>query len=424
MRASLRAAVWFTSPVPRPGALRVPSLVTSTGPAPRRGPDLGEPLAVRDAALAWDARGLLTYAGPAGGLPPGGPEPEETGGVAVPGFVDCHTHLPFAGWRADEWEARLSGRTYRDQHGEGGIGRSARMLAQASDEEVLAFSRELVAEMAATGTTAVEFKTGYGLSVEAELRQARLARRLSDEADAVRPVTLLACHAVPSGIDREAWVRAACEELIPATAAEGLADAVDVYVEDIAFSVDDLRRVASAARAHGIGAVRCHADQLGPSRAAEAAVEAGARAADHLNHVSEAGIAALGGSATVAVLLPASTFSLRERPAPARALVEAGAAVAVATDLNPGTSPVSSMPEAMAMACTLYGLTPLEALTAATLNAAAALGLDLVVGSLEPGKRADVALLDVDDVREVPYRPGRNPVMATFVAGEPVAGPP
>jgi imidazolonepropionase len=398
----------------------VPSLVTPTGPAPRRGPDLGEPLVLRDAALAWDANGILTYVGPAGGLPPGSPVPEEARALAVPGFVDCHTHLPFVGWRADEWEARLAGRTYRDQHGEGGIGRSARMLAQATDDGVLEFSRRLLHEMAATGTTGVELKTGYGLSVESELRQARLARRLSEEAGGPTSVTLLACHAVPAGMEREAWVRAACEELIPAVAAEGLADAVDVYVEDIAFTTDDLRRVASAARVHGIRAVRCHADQLGPSGAAEAAVRVEARAADHLNHVSEAGIAALAGSGTVAVLLPASTFSLRATPAPARALVEAGAAVALATDLNPGTSPVSSMPETIAMACTLYGLTPLEALTAATLNAATALGLDRTIGSLEPGKRADVALLDVGDVREVPYRPGRNPVVATFVAGEPV----
>src|SRR5439155_26060343 len=162
-------------------------------------------------------------------------------GCLAPGFVDCHVHLPFVGWRADEYEARLRGLSYRDLHGsDGGIYRSSRLLRDASDEEVLAFSRPLLSEMAAHGTTATELKTGYGLSVEQELRQARLARQLADEVPQTCRVTLLACHAVPEGIERTEWVRVACRELIPATAAEGLADQVDIYVEDIAFSLEDL----------------------------------------------------------------------------------------------------------------------------------------------------------------------------------------
>ena len=245
--------------------------------------------------VAWDDDGTIVFVGSADDLPS---EPVTLGrvdeGTIVPGFVDCHVHLPFMGWRADEFEARLAGVSYRDLHGrEGGIFRSARMLAEADDDEVLAFSSALTREMAALGTTATELKSGYGLSVDAELRQLRLARRLAEAAPQTCRVTLLACHAVPDGWSREDWVRAACEELIPAAAAEGLADAVDIYVEDIAFSLEDLERVGAAASAAGLP-LRVHADQLGPSGAAEAAVALGARSADHLNHLSADGIAALG----------------------------------------------------------------------------------------------------------------------------------
>jgi imidazolonepropionase len=370
-------------------------------------------------AVAWD-EGVITYVGPAEGLT--GVEPEWFEGCTIaPGFVDCHTHLPFAGWRADEFEARLSGVSYRDLHGGGGIYRSARMLAEASDDEVLAFSRSLVQEMADHGTTALELKTGYGLSVEAELRQARLARRLAQEAPQTCSVTLLACHAVPEGMERADWVRTVCGELIPAAAREGLVDTVDVYVEDIAFSVDDLADVARCAADAGLP-LRCHADQLGPSGAAEAAVALGARSADHLNHVSPVGIAALGAApATVAVLLPTSTLFLGSSPPDVRGLLDAGAAVAIASDFNPGTSPVVSMPEVIATACSLYGLRPLEALAAATVNAAAALGL-AGHGTLAPGRPADLVVLDGDAFRMVPYRPGHDPVVRTFVDGERVGG--
>ncbi len=336
----------------------------------------------------------------------------------APGFVDCHTHVPFFGWRADEFEARIAGRSYRDLHGGGGgIPRSARLLASATDDEVLAFCRPILAEMLGGGTTSLELKTGYGLSVGAELRQARLARRVAEEIPQTCSVTLLACHAVPSGMEREAWVDVVCAELIPAAAAEGLVDAVDVYVEDIAFSLEDLRRVAEAAGQAGLG-LRCHADQLGHSAAAEEAVRLGARSADHLNHTGPEGVAALAGAeGTVAGVLPTSTFMLRAHPPPARELIDAGAALAVATDCNPGTSPVLSMPEAVAMACTLYRLTPLEALSAASINPAWVLGLHDRVGSLEPGKRADFVVLDSADIAMVPYRPGHNPVLQTRIGG-------
>jgi len=372
---------------------------------------------VENAVLAWEG-GLVSYAGPAAGFR-GDAEPVP-GGV-VPGFVDCHTHLPFFGWRADEFEARLTGRSYRDVHGEGGgIARSARMLAAASDDEVLEFCRPLAAEMLTHGTTALELKTGYGLSVEAELRQARLARRLASEIEQTCTVTLLACHAVPEGMERPDWVEAVCGELIPAAAAEGLADAVDVYVEDIAFTIDDLEAVAAAAGSRGLP-LRVHADQLGPSGAAEAACRLGAHSADHLNHVSAEGVRTLGASPTIAVLLPASTFMLRADPPPARALIEAGASIALATDFNPGTSPVLSMPEAIAIACSLYRLEPIEALRAATATAARVLGLDGRLGTLESGKRADFVILDSTDPAFIPYRPGHNPLRTVHLNGRQVA---
>jgi len=401
-----------------------PALVSVSGFAPPlRGAGLTDHMVFRDAALAWE-EGLITFAGRRADLPLSH-DPVETfhvDGAVIPGFVDCHTHVPFMGWRADEFEARLAGKTYRDLHtgGGGGIYRSARMLAEASDDEVLDFCRPFLVEMLEHGTTTLEFKTGYGLSIERELRQARLARRLADEAPQSVTVTLLACHAIPEQSTRQAWVDNVCRELIPAAAREGLVDAVDVYVEDIAFSAEDLERVATRAREHGLE-VRAHADQLASSGAAEVAARLAVRSADHLNHVSAEGIATLGASATMAGLLPVSTMFLGEHPAPAANLVSAGAAVAIATDFNPGTSPCLSMPEAIAVGAALYGLPVPALVAAATLNAAWVLGLHEQLGSLEPGKRADFLVLDVSDPAMVPYRPGHDPVLETWIAGRRVA---
>jgi imidazolonepropionase len=404
------------------GAVVGALVVTPRGREAVRGDALGAPQRIERGAVAWHD-GRITYVGPADGLPGGAGDPLVfSGGTVVPGFVDAHTHLPFFGWRADEFEARLSGVSYRELHGEGGgIARSARMLASAEDDTVLAFCRPLAREMAALGTTTFETKTGYGLSVEAELRQARLARRLGEQADARTTLTLLVAHAVPEGARREAWIRVVCDELIPAAVAEGLADAVDVYVEDIAFGLDDLDAVAATAATHRLP-LRVHADQLGGSGAAEAAARLDARSADHLNHVSDVGVDALAASGTVAVLLPVSSFSIAAPPAPARRLIEAGAAVAVATDFNPGTSAVLSMPEAIAFACSLYRLTPAEALTATTLNAAAVLGVADRAGSLEVGKAADVLVLEGEGIATVPYRPGHDPVIAVFTEGRRLEG--
>ncbi len=394
-------------------------MATAVGPLPARGPRL-EAVVTETAGIAWDGTGTIVYAGTADGLPWAPTIGVPDRGCLVPGFVDCHVHLPFIGWRADEFEARLRGVSYAELHGrEGGIFRSSRLLNGASDDEVMDFCRPLLAEMVAHGTTAMEMKTGYGLGVEEELRAARLARRLAAEVAAQTcTVTLLACHAVPRGMRREDWVRIACDELVPTAASEGLADAVDIYVEDIAFSIEDLEAVATAASAAGLP-LRVHADQLGATGAAEAAVRLGARSADHLNACSDSGVEALANApATAAGLLPASSFFLRGRRPPVEALRERGAAIAIATDFNPGTSPTCSMPETIAIAATHYGLPPLDALTAATANAAWVLGLQDRLGSLERGKRADFLLLEEPSFAQVPYRPGHDPVIAAFIGGE------
>ena len=344
---------------------------------------------------------------------------DATGCTVAPGFVDCHTHLPFYGWRADEDAARLSGTSYEALHGrEGGIFRSARLLADAPDEEVLSFSRALAAEMLAAGTTAFETKSGYGLTVDAEVRQLQLARALADSVPQTVVTTCLAAHAVPPGRTEGEWAGIAAEELLPQVAEEGLATACDLYVETIAFALEHAARLNEKARSLGLR-MRVHADQLSDGQTAAFAARWGFDTADHLNHASTFAVGDIAQSGTVAVLLPGATFTLRQgKKPPARDLLSRGAVVALGTDLNPGTSPVRSMPFVMALACRLYGFRPVEALAAATVNGAAALGLEDSLGRLAPGYRADAVVLDVSSVDHLAYRPDRNPVVAVVCGGE------
>jgi imidazolonepropionase len=342
-----------------------------------------------------------------------------SGCTVVAGFVDPHTHLPFYGWRADEDAARLSGVRYEALHSEeGGIYRSARMLADASDEEVLDFSQKLARSMLAHGTTTFETKSGYGLSVEAELRQLRLARRLADSVPQTVVTTCLAAHAIPHGKSAGEWVGEAAEQLLPAAADEGLASACDLYVESIAFALEHAARLSSAAGDLGLR-MRVHADQLEDGQAGAFAARWGFRSADHLNHTSVDAAGDLAASDTAAVLLPGATFTLRQAKKPlARDLIDKGAIVALGSDLNPGTSPIHSMPFVMALACRLYGLRPFEALAAATVNAAYVVGLDNEVGRLQPGYRADMVLLEAPSFEEVTYRPDHDPVAVVICGGE------
>jgi imidazolonepropionase len=346
-------------------------------------------------------------------------EIDATGCTLVAGFIDPHTHLPFYGWRADEDAARLSGVRYETLHAEeGGIYRSAAMLARASDDEVLDFSQGLARSMLAHGTTTFETKSGYGLSVDAELRQLRLAKRLAARVPQTVSGTCLAAHAIPRGKSAGEWVGEAAKELLPAAVQEELIEACDLYVESIAFALEHAARLAETAKTLNLR-MRIHADQLEDGQAGAFAARWGFRSADHLNHTSPAAAGDMGASETAAVLLPGATFTLRQTSKPpARDLIEKDAIVALGTDLNPGTSPIHSMPFVMALACRTYGLRPYEALAAATVNAAYVLGLEDQVGRLLPGFRADMVLLDAPTFDELTYRPDINPVALVVCGGE------
>lgn len=391
------------------------SIVTLEGAVPVRGPGYGE-LSVRPGGSVTCDGGVIAAVGPSSE----GVDAifDAEGCTVIPGLVDCHTHLPFFGWRADEDAARLSGVRYEDIHGRsGGIFRSAELLAGASDQQVVAFSARLALQMLGSGTTTFETKSGYGLSVEAELRQLRLARELAQKVPQRVVTTCLAAHAIPPGKDQGQWIGEAANDLLPRATEGGLCSAVDIYVESIAFALEHAARLAEAARHLGL-AMRVHSDQLADNQTASFATRWGFRSADHLNHISPEGVDDLAGSDTAAVLLPGATFTLRQsmKP-PARNLIEAGAIVALGTDLNPGTSPIASLPLAMALGCRMYGLSPLEALVGATVNAAYVLGLHEEVGRLEPGLRADLVVIDAPSFEHLVYRPDAAHVAAVICGG-------
>lgn len=341
------------------------------------------------------------------------------GGTVVPGLVDCHTHLAFGGWRADEFTRRLEGASYLDiARAGGGIAKTVRLTREAGADALLRRARGFVREMVALGVTTIEAKSGYGLDREHELELLRVYRRLAE----VEPVgivpTFLGAHVVPPEYRdrREAYVALLADELIPAVAAERLAMACDVFVEESAFSVDEARRILLAGRAAGL-APRLHADQLSAGGGAELAAEVGALSADHLEHVSDRGIAAMAEAGVVAVSLPFASLYLNHPPMPARRLIAAGVPVAVATDFNPGTAPSYHLPLAMTLACTLQRMTPAEALKGATCYAARALGLERRVGSLERGKAADFAVIDAPDVQLWLYHLRPNACRLTVASG-------
>jgi imidazolonepropionase len=339
---------------------------------------------------------------------------DATGCAVLPGFVDCHTHVPFAGWRAEEYELKVTGVAYEEiaRRG-GGIAASARAFAEASDEAVLDQARGLSAEMLRTGTTTFECKTGYGLSVFAERRASRLARDLDVEVVQATTLTGLFAHAVPEGTTADAWM-----DEVEALAGSADVDALDIYVESVAFANAHLERLGAIAAARGLP-LRAHVEQFATNRSVPVALAAGARSVDHLACLHPDDLGPLAASDTAAVLLPGAEFLGAERLAPGRALADAGAICVLGTDLNPGTSPVASIPAIVGLAVRRYGWSVREALAACTLNGAYVLGMAGEVGSLEAGKRADAILLD-SPAAHVPYRFARNPVCAVFVAGRPV----
>jgi imidazolonepropionase len=346
------------------------------------------------------------------------------GGVITPGFVDSHTHAVFGGWRAGEYELRSRGVPYMEiaRRG-GGINASVRDIRGRSEEELVELARDRLGLLMAGGTTTVEVKSGYGLETASELRQLQAVRALQGEVDLTIVPTFLGAHEFPPEYrdDRDGYVDLLVHEMIPAVAAERLAVFCDVFMEPGVFDAAQTRRVLEAGLEHGL-VPKLHADELDNSGAAELAVDLGAASADHLGAISDAGIAALAGSDTVATLLPATLLFLGKRDyAPARRLIDAGATVALATDFNPGSSPTPSMPLVLTLACSLMGMDPFEAIVAATSGGARALRLTDGTGTLRPGAPADLAVWDVSDHRELPYRFGSPPLRGLWRRGRRIA---
>jgi imidazolonepropionase len=339
---------------------------------------------------------------------------------ATPGLVDCHTHLVFGGDRAREFAMRLSGASYEEiARAGGGILSTVRATRGAEEDSLVASALRRLDHLLAEGVTTVEVKSGYGLDLETEARCLRAARRLSRERRVEVRTTFLGAHALPpeAAGDKDAFIARVCGEMLPALAAEGLADAVDAFCEGIAFSPEQTRRVFAAARAHGLP-VKLHADQLSNLGGAALAAEHGALSADHLEHTDEAGAAALARAGTVAVLLPGAFYALREtRKPPVEALRRHGARIALATDCNPGSSPLTSLLLAMNMGATFFRLTVDECLAGVTREAARALGRLDEIGTLEAGKRCDMAIWDIEDPAELVYRIGFNPLHARVWSG-------
>ncbi len=353
-----------------------------------------------------------------------GAELHEAGGAWItPGLVDCHTHLVFGGDRADEFERRLRGESYEEiARSGGGILASVRATRAADEEALFRAAAARVRELMAGGVTTVEVKSGYGLDTGTELKMLRVARRLGCELPVTVRTTLLAAHALPPAFadDRAGYLRGVVEETLPAAVDAGLADAVDAFCEEIAFSVEECRTVLEAGREAGLDA-RLHADQLTDGGGAALAAEVGARSADHLEHTSTAGVEAMAEAGTAAVLLPGAYHFLGgERRPPVEELRRRGVPMAVATDLNPGTSPVPSLVLALNLSCVHFGLTPAEAVAGATREAARVLGLGEDRGTLAEGRRADLALWNVEHPRELAYWAGRVPCSGVVVEGRPV----
>jgi len=338
---------------------------------------------------------------------------------ATPGLIDCHTHAVYAGNRAREFEQRLEGATYSEiAAAGGGIRSTVAATRAASDADLAASSAPRLTAMIDNGVTTVEIKSGYGLDTATELKQLRVARALGESLDVDVRTTLLAAHALPlEYTDRaDAYIDYVCAETIPAAARERLADAVDAFCETIGFTPRQTRRVFEAARAHDLP-VKLHADQLSDTDGARIAADFGALSADHLEYANEPGLIEMAKRGTVAVLLPGAFYALREtRLPPISELRKHGVPIAISTDCNPGTSPATSLPLMMSMACTLFRLTPSETLAGVTKHAARALGL-ADRGMLAVGQRADIALWNIDEPAELSYLIGAQACAAVMRGG-------
>ncbi len=402
-------------------------LVTVAGPSgPRKGAAQGDLGLIQDGALAAGEDGRILAVGAAADLRssvtlvPDALVIDASGCTVLPGFVDPHTHAVFAGDRTDEFARRLEGADYLEILARGGgILNTVRATRAASAEQLEELARGYLAEMLRHGTTTVEIKSGYGLSTEDELKMVRVAAALGREGPQRVVGTFLGAHAVPPEYrDRpDGYVDLVVDEMIPRVASDRLARFCDVFCERGAFSVEQSRRVLEAGLAHGL-VPKIHAEQKSSLGGARLAAELRAVSADHLEYATEDDVAALAEGGTVAVLLPGAALMLMESSwAPARRLIEAGVPVALASDFNPGSSPILSMPLILGLACLRRMLTPAEALVAGTLNAAHAVGLGEEVGSLEPGKRADLVILNAPSHLHLAYWFGRNLVRTVVKDG-------
>jgi len=403
-------------------------IVTCAGPPrPRIGAELGNAGIVTERALLV-RDGLVAAIALESELRPANPDAEIVdcaGGVLTPGFVDSHTHAIFGRARYEEQELRAAGVDYMEiaRRG-GGIHASVRDLRTRSEEELFTLAVPRLMRLAASGVTTVEVKSGYGLTLDDELKTSRVVRRLAEVLPLRIVPTFLGAHEIPlehreRANGRREYLDRVIHEMLPAVAAEGLARFADVFCEPGVFTVSESRELLTAARAAGLG-VKLHADELAPGGGAELAAELRATSADHLAAISEAGIAALASAGTVATLLPATMLFLGKRDqAPARRLIEAGVPVALATDFNPGTSPTTNFPLVLTLGVSRLRLSAAEAIVATTANGAAALALAERTGQLAPGYSADLTLWDVGDYREVPYWLGDGRCVASWTRGKP-----
>ncbi len=397
-------------------------LVTLCGPPrPRVGPELRDLAIIEDGALVV-RNGRITAAGKYSEVKKeierGMEVVDASGRVLLPGFVDAHTHLVFAGNRAGEFERRIEGATYQEIAASGGgIHATVRRTREAGEDELLANARRHARWFLANGTTTVEAKSGYGLETEAECKLLRVLARLRREGPLDIVPTFLGAHEIPTECNREQYLQLILKEMLPRVAAEQLAEYCDVFCEPHIFPVMAARQILQRARELGLG-LRMHADQLSFSGGAQLAAELKAATADHLEHTDLDSIDALARAGVQPVLLPGSVYSLGLRHYPdARAMIERGLALVLATDFNPGSSPTASMPIVLSLACTQMRMTPAEAITAATINPAFSLRRGAEVGSLEAGKRADFVLYDSGDYREIAYHFGINLIAGVWIGG-------
>ncbi len=379
-------------------------------------PGLGE---VADGVIA-SAAGRIVFAGPANDFSGDAAEVIDVEGRWVtPGLVDCHTHIVHGGDRAHEFELRLAGATYEEiARAGGGILSTVTATRAASEASLLATALPRIDDLIAQGVTTIEVKSGYGLDLDTEMKMLRVARSLPQHRPLHVATSFLGAHAFPKDMARDAYVDLVCDVMIPQVAAAGLADAVDAFCEGIAFSIGETERVFKAARQAGLP-VKLHAEQLSHLGGASLAARYGALSADHVEYADAEDAAAMAKSGTVAVLLPGAFHMLREtRLPPVAAFRAAGVAMAVSTDANPGSSPMTSLLLAMNMACVMFRLTVPEVIAGVTREAARALGRLHEIGTLEAGKRCDLAIWSVERLAELPYRIGANPLHARVFGGQ------